>query len=148
MVTCFLKETDQAVIPIYFLTAKSYRVWLSEKEESFQQWVHSTGFKAKPANFCLVPQKDGHLQCVLLGIEDENDFWSFGALARQLPEGVYSLLVSDFPSRDHYCRACLAWGLGAYQFSVYREAEPIAQLLLSSNVNTDRLFHWVVIKKN
>ena len=143
MVACFVKETDQTVTPIYFLTTKNFHVWLSQKETLFRQWVDSAGFKAKPASFCLVPGELGHLQCVLLGIEDENDFWSFGALSRQLPEGVYSLSMVDFPSEEHYFRACLAWGLGAYQFSLYREAEPIATLLLSKNMDAERLFHWV-----
>ena len=118
-------------------------MWVSTKEEFFQQWAHTANFKGKPGSFCLVPADAGHVQCVLLGVEDEEDFWSFGALPRKLPQGIYSIASSDFSSTEHYFRACMAWGLGAYQFSAYHEAKPVAQLLLPSDVNTDRLFHWV-----
>lgn len=144
MAACFLIEADeQGVIPIHPLTSQNYRVWVSAQDEPFQQWVESSNFKAKPGSFCLVPADAGHVQCVLLGVEDDDDFWSYGACPRGLPEGNYSLSASDFQTKEHYFRACLAWGLGAYQFSAYREAEPVAKLLLSHSVNADRLHRWV-----
>lgn len=130
MPNCFLTTTDKTAIPVYAMTVQNYRVWISAKDEHFQQWVESTNFNAKPGTICLVPGEAGRVQCVLLGIKSEDDFWSFGALPRGLPPGIYSLTHSEFKSKEHCYRASLAWGLGAYQYSRYQDAKPVAQLVL------------------
>lgn len=140
---CFLQSTDQKSVPIHPVSAKNFQIWLSAKDNVFQQWIRSTHFEATPGSFCVVPGEGGHIQCVLLGVEDSEDFWSFGALPCELREGVYSLSLADFPSQEHCFRACLAWGLGAYQFTRYREAKPVAQLLLPEDGNARYLSHWV-----
>lgn len=143
MLACFLKTSDQTAIPIYALTKTQLPEWLSTKNAMFQQWVDSAKFTANSGSFCLVPNEVGHLESVLLGIENEDDFWSFGVLPRQLPPNVYSIASSEFATKAHCFRACLSWGLGAYQFTRYQEAKPIASLLLPSDCNADYLLHWV-----
>ncbi len=143
MQTCFTRETDSSAVPIHPLTSEAYSEWLSTQEVLSQKWLHATGFAIRSGHFCFIPDEQGHIQCVLLGVKDYDDFWSFGALSQNLPEGRYHIAPSFFPSLEHYFRACLAWGLGAYQFTQYQEAQPKAQLVLAKDINTDYLMNWV-----
>lgn len=144
MLNCYLKSTDQAVIPIRPLLADQLSDWLSGQNERVGGWLASTHFSAKPGSLCLIPGEDGRLSEVLLGVEKRDAFWAFGDLPNQLPKGVYRLEENFFESRDQYFRALMAWGLGAYRFSVYHEQSVSgAKLLLPSSSDIAYLQDWV-----
>src|SRR5437868_6628281 len=100
MLNCFSKDKDQVNIPIYAIALSDFNHWISEKEPIFKGWVASSQFKAEPGSFCLIPTESGSIRCVLLGIEDKNDFWSFGALPRRLPQNIYSIAADSFFSKE------------------------------------------------
>jgi leucyl aminopeptidase len=143
MLDYFTQTTDQSVVPVLPLNEQQLSAWLSSQEERVKQWVCSTNFTAEPARVCLIPAEDGQLQCVLLGAKDADDFWVFGDLSSVLPQGVYAIDAEIF-TESQYFHACMAWGLGAYRFTHYRQDDkPKAQLLLSTAVDASYLQHWV-----
>ncbi|HYF98350.1 MAG TPA: leucyl aminopeptidase family protein, partial [Coxiellaceae bacterium] len=120
MLACYSKDRD-STIPIYPLQASQLESWLAQQPARWQEWVRANKFKAESGSLCRLPAEDGRLAAVLFGINNLDDFWIYGSLPISLPEGHYRLELED-PSSEQWQRILMAWGLGAYQFSLYREA--------------------------
>ncbi len=83
-------------------------------------WAAACGFKAAAGTVVLVPEADGSLAGVLLGLGAEPaDRLAAGRLATALPPGIYRL-GDGF---DDPALACLAFVLGGYRFTRYRNSE-------------------------
>jgi len=83
------------------------------------QWLRTSGFAADPGKFCLIPDAQGHLRAVLIGVARSDDVYALAALPQHLPSGDYRLDDSGVALDPQ--RAALGWGLGAYRFSKYRK---------------------------
>jgi leucyl aminopeptidase len=94
-----------------------------------ERWIAASGFRGDAGSFCLLPDAQGHAQCVLAGISRVDDIFALAALPQKLPAGKYRMDPRGF-SLD-LDRVALGWGLAAYQFARYRKAarEP-AQLVI------------------
>src|SRR5579872_7230519 len=125
MLNCFTAHTEKA-IPISIFTSSDFSHWLSQQTDFVKNWISATGFKAEAGSTCLLPDMNGKLTHVLFGISERKNFWEVGNLSTTLPEGQYSF-ISDV-------NFAIAWGLGAYQFTRYKQpSKKIAQLVLSEN---------------
>ncbi|MDR3387984.1 MAG: leucyl aminopeptidase family protein [Rudaea sp.] len=85
-----------------------------------ERWIAASGFRGDPGSFCLVPDAQGHAQCVFVGISRRDDIFALAALPQRLPAGKYRIDASGI-ALDAQC-AALGWGLAAYQFARYRRA--------------------------
>lgn len=83
------------------------------------QWVRASGFAGEPGKFCLVPDPQGHLRAVLVGVSRADDLYALAGLPQGLPSGDYRL--DDAGVTLDPMRAAFGWGLGAYRFSRYRK---------------------------
>lgn len=129
----FIENKQQPGIAIYPVTTISLESWTLQQPRHIQNWVKTSQFKAESGQCCLIPHHDGSLGCVLIGLENEADFWAFGALPSRLPAGQFMIADSVLlKNAAQYHQAALAWGLGAYQFSQYKsETQPrLAKLIL------------------
>lgn len=115
-----------------------------------QAWLALNQFKAESGSLCLVPDEQGELACVLVGLADQQDYWAFGAAATKLPAGDYALDSAYQQSFDESFWLYLAWGLGAYRFTRYKKQDkPQPRLRLSQDVDQHRLqtlcesIYWV-----
>ena len=148
MLPCFTKMHRQPAVVIMPVIKSHLKAWVKSQTQLIQHWVHETTFKAESGELCLIRDQHGQLKKVLIGLENDQDFWSFGKLPLLLPEGVYCLEDTGSVSMISLC--CLAWGLGSYQFTVYKKAKrKAAKLLLPAGC--DEAFvnhvassiHWV-----
>ncbi len=110
-------EKTDAAIPLICIVENRFAAFLLEQPDRIKNWVNTVNFTAKAGSFCLLHDNQGNLEQVLLGIDVEDPFQSFGALAKQLPNQVYLLQGDDCDQR----LAALAWGMGAYAFTRYKE---------------------------
>lgn len=128
MLTCFVNSTPSAV-PIIPIVSATFTDWLAQQTQPVKNWLATIAFNAKPESWCLLADSAGRLTQVLLGINNADDFWTFGLLPAVLPAGSYSLPTTL--SAAQATRAALAWSLGAYQFTRYKQAnKTMAQLVL------------------
>ena len=105
-----------------------------------QRWIKLNQFKAKSGEVCLLPDQTGALTCVLVGMGDEQDYWAMGAAAAKLPAGDYALDCQYQPALGDAFLLYLAWGLGAYRFTRYRDNDHAqARLRLAPTMHTDKL---------
>ncbi len=137
---CQTATDTLTIVPIVQDHFKSAIEHLSSEQKN---WIEVNRFKAKSGTYCLLPSIQGKVQKILVGLEDDNDFWAFGMLAKSLPESVYAIDTKDF-SLEQLTRFCLAWGLGAYQFNRYKKRTcKSAQLLIPKQIDFARLTHLI-----
>jgi leucyl aminopeptidase len=143
MLDFYIQKTDQQVIPIHTITTKQFNPWLKKQPDTIRNWVNVTNFSARPGTVCYIGKEDGDVETILLGIADQNDVWSLGYLPTILKEGIYSITNQFDKSLE--ALACIAWGLGHYQFNRYRSSSsPFgAKLLLPDNSDYEHIFNVV-----
>ncbi len=118
MHACFLDARPADAIPIIPVVEQAFdgdNGWLNRQESMRARWLTTTGFKAKPGSYGLIPNADGTLNAVVAGAASAGDLWTGGALPTQLPAGSYYLDTEwDASARERFA---IGWGLGAYRFT-------------------------------
>lgn len=102
-------------VPVHVVTVANYSQWLEKQTPFIKTWLQASQFKAEPAMMRLLPDAAGKVEAVVVTVASEENFWGVGQCPLVLPEGDYHL-VQETPNH------CLAWGLGAYQFTRYKKA--------------------------
>jgi len=125
---CLLAEETAPAVPVVPLDADALAQWLESCDEAERRWVEAIGFRAKAGTHCPIPGADGSLVRVLAGIESADDPFALAHLPALLPAGAYRI-EADWPADVHE-RAAVGWGLGTYQFTRYKQAEPLAAKLV------------------
>lgn len=114
-------------LPIYLLSSDS----IAFEDEAYEAiglraktWIKASGFKGSSGATLLIPDDEGELLGVVLGLgaddEASQDPLVVGALPNRLPEGQYRIAyaLEDRRNRD---RDALAWALGFYGFERYKK---------------------------
>jgi len=121
MLDCFQKTSKHPAIPIILVEQSAFSRWLEKRSALEKRWIEQAGFKANSGEYCLVPNSKGELSKVLFGFNREIDFWQFGKLPFALPEHLYAIEGNLSPLQINLLT--LAWGLGAYEFNLYKEGQ-------------------------
>lgn len=117
----------QDAIPIKIIKTDIFNEWLHHLPTFEKRWLQSTAFKGTPDSYCLIPDSEGRVKCVIACVKSYEDFWGLGALPRVLPQGSYKL---EGLSTDQLFNACCAWGLGSYQFTRFKTPDKVIQAKL------------------
>jgi leucyl aminopeptidase len=125
-------------VEIVPLRAQRLEEWLKRQPASTAQWVRASGFAAQPGSLCLVPDEQGALARVLVGLEEGLDRWSMASLPATLPKGSYR--IADSASRGDAQAAAFAWAIGGYRFRRYKKpadkpGEELARLVWPEDVD-------------
>jgi leucyl aminopeptidase len=86
-----------------------------------RSWLDESGFDATPGSVLSLPDANGKLARVLVGVDRQDSLSALAALPMNLPKGEYTF-ASEGISLDPQL-AALGWALGAYQFTRYRKAK-------------------------
>jgi leucyl aminopeptidase len=121
MIECLVDAAGLAT-PIRPLSQAGLKAWLARQEKRIAAWVAANGFTAASSKTCIIPNAEGGIGEVLLGVAEEDDLWPYGGLPTSLPEGIYRL-VEDGLGEAAQGRAALGWALGAYGYSRYKSKE-------------------------
>ncbi|SMF07233.1 leucyl aminopeptidase [Tistlia consotensis] len=113
-----LTEPDPSAVPIHAVTAEGLAAWTAGQPAPLGAWLAATGFTARPGSQALVPDAEGKLAGVLLGVERPDDPWAWGGLPGTLPEGAYRLAADGEAAVAE--AAALGWALGCYAFTRYK----------------------------
>lgn len=125
------RSSRRAPIPIEATDAAHLPATRKRLNAAQRSWLDENGFDAKPGSVCLVPETNGKLARVLVGVERHDSLSALAALPLTLPTGEYALAPEGVPLNAEL--AALGWALGAYQFTRYRKAKrPGSPLLVSA----------------
>lgn len=91
--------------------------------ERVARWAKVNAFEASEGSVLIVPDANGNAEMVLSGCGNDTSFDHAG-LARKLPEGRYSFSGDRDMALDQ-----LAWAMGGYDFTRYRESKTKAPTL-------------------
>jgi leucyl aminopeptidase len=130
----FATRGGAASVPIWFVTAATWRDIAAGLDRDTCAFAEAAGFEPSPGRHALLPGPDGTLAAVLFGLEDEgapfNPFLP-GTLAGLLPRGVYR-----FANAAHDARlAAIAVALGAYRFIRYGKPANEVRLELPEQID-------------
>ena len=134
-------ETGGKSVPIWLARGPGWQddVPLSPMQKA---WADAQGFKGTGRKHLLLPEPDGSLGGVAVGVgggrlDDPMDRpeYALGQLASTLPEGFYHLADTTVDAE----LAAIAWGLGAYRFRRYKSAAAPASGLNGSDDRVAKL---------
>ena len=111
-------EDGAIITPV---TPAALAPWLATQPDATRRWVENLAFAAQSGRTALLPDPEGALARVLLGVEGDEDLWSFGGLPGSLPPGLYRL--DEAVTGAAASRAALGWALGGYAFTRYKKPE-------------------------
>jgi leucyl aminopeptidase len=142
MQSIFSAGASAAAIPIWFVTATTYKDVRERLGAAARAFADAAGFEPKPGQYLALPGEGG-ISGILFGLEnggDAKDLFLPGRLPQQLPAGVYR-----FANDPHDTRlAALAFALGAYRFTRYHKSEGRKiKLDLPQSLDREELEHVV-----
>jgi leucyl aminopeptidase len=115
-----LTDDGTGAVPITVLRKDALAAWRDIAPARERDWAAATGFTADGGKLALVPDDNGRLGRVLVGIGDgEGVMWALAGLPESLPEGAYRL--DRLPEGGDPTRIALGWVLGTYAFTRYKE---------------------------
>jgi leucyl aminopeptidase len=125
------KSGKRRAIPIEMVDASSIPVLDARLTAAHRQWMVSTNFRPNPGAVLLLPDTNGVIERVLVGVDPSEPIMALGALPYRLPEGTYEIAKESIPADPDL--VALGWALGAYRFDRYRSrGRAPAQLLVDS----------------
>eukprot|EP00877_Chromochloris_zofingiensis_P011723 jgi/Chrzof1/6804/Cz19g10110.t1 len=114
-------QTATTIHPVVQAEAAQY---VSSQSTVVQQWSAVTKFKGKSGEVLLVPDHQGGVQHVVVGLSSLSDVWGYAALPGKLPPGAYALADdSDGNAPQLVNKAVLGWMLGCYKFERYKSTD-------------------------
>ena len=124
--SCFLTESDEST-RIRLIRTDDAADWIASLSQQDQAWLSRQKFAGKSGELAWLEDNAGPL--ALVGWDGKDDLTTLGALPTTLPEGHYRM---DSPVTD---LQLIGWGLGAYQFTRYKEPKrsPARLLLPAGN---------------
>ncbi|MGI3185837.1 leucyl aminopeptidase family protein [Nioella aestuarii] len=133
---------DPGAIPVTCISPDALEGALDALPAAQAAWARSTGFAASLAEPCVLPDPEGGIARVLLGLGTDaaraRKRFAIGAALAALPEGTYRL-VDGLPETERE-EAALGWLLSGYRFGRYKDAlTPKAQLVAPEGLDTAAL---------
>ena len=124
--------------PLIALTPAALQDWQKQATPRERNWLQAQGYSAQAGTWCALPDADGGISRVLVGINRADDLYTLSHLPMQLPLGEYALSQEGIVL-DAFT-AALGFAMGSYQFDRYRKPRRApATLTTPSNINTELL---------
>jgi len=119
--TVTLKKPAPGAVPIHLTDRALFSAHTAALPAPARQWLAATGFHGAPDSHALLPDADGRLAAVWVGVREAGHPWALAALPRALPAGRYRLAGGDEPGLAADAQAAaLSWALGGYAFDRYK----------------------------
>lgn len=136
MHSAFLSRSA-STIPLQLVTAKGLGPWTKGQDARVKVLVDAAGFKADAGKALLIPNNDGSIGTVLVGLGEGKDGFVLASLPGALPPGDYSL--ADIPEGMSGETLALGWADGAYRFTKYKAGDKPRRLLLPKAVDAQEV---------
>jgi leucyl aminopeptidase len=138
-----VSDTKEEVVSITPVCESCFVKWLDVQPERIKNFVSANKFSAESGDVLLIPNQDGNLEKVLLGVKTPDDFFAFGVLPKSLPFGYYIIDAPEFSS-EQLEHAAIGWGMGGYQFTRYKKTKAFeAKLVCKENCDINKINNFV-----
>ncbi len=129
-------RANAGTVPVTPISTDGLKAWMDKAPKKVAAWAEATGFKAKPGELRLIPDDNGGIARVMIGVDDQTKtgLWDYAGLPAALPGGRYAIDV-DLETADA-TRAALGWALAQYRFDRYTKMPaPEAELVWPKNAD-------------
>jgi leucyl aminopeptidase len=114
-----LIDDKTGAVPVMAVAKSGLAAWRESASSAQCDWAAASGISADAGKLALLPDAEGRLGRVLVGVpESEAAMWTFAGLSEALPSGKYR--IEKLPEGGDSSRAALGWALGTYSFDLYR----------------------------
>lgn len=145
MLSGFFYELNEAAIPIIPVVESQLASWINSQDSRCRNYLQTTHFKGKAGSFSLLPDAEGKLHQVVVGIHSKKELNVFGQLASTLPAGDYYVDTTGWDDNERY-HLFLAWGMGSYQFTPYKKLSPLSTRLYLPELGVNQTYLTAVLK--
>ncbi len=114
-----LVHEKQGAIPLTPVATADLAALLPTLDDRARRWVEATGFAAESGKAALLPDGEGGLARVLVGITRGEELWALAGLPDTLPERLYAL--DPEPAAAEATAMALGWALASYAFTRYKQ---------------------------
>ncbi|HEV7691263.1 MAG TPA: leucyl aminopeptidase family protein [Hyphomonadaceae bacterium] len=129
----FLAASSSA-IPLELVTAKELGPWTKEQTGRIKTLVEATAFRADAGKTLTIPNAEGGIEKVIVGVGDASDGYVLASLPGSLPPGDYAL--GPIRNGMNAETLSLGWADGAYRFTKYKSStEKPRRLVLPSGAD-------------
>lgn len=133
MHAAFLSRSSSA-IPLELVTAGSLGPWTKTQDNRVKVLVDATAFRADSGKTLVIPNAEGAIEKVIVGLGDVPDGFVLASLPGSLPPGDYAL--NEIPDGYDGETLALGWADGAYRFTKYKAPkEKARRLVLPSSID-------------
>jgi leucyl aminopeptidase len=123
-----LLSRSAAAIPLEPVTAKDLGSWTKDQDRRIKVLVDAVGFRADTGKVLLVPDAEGAIERVIVGLGDGGDAFALASLPGSLPPGDFAL--ASAPDGLDPETLALGWADGAYRFTRYKSSTEKARRLV------------------
>ena len=95
--TVVLRKPVPGAVPVHLVDRESFPALIGQQTPVTRRWLAACGFKGAPDSHALVPDEQGALREVWVGVHGAAHPWVLSALPRGLPEGRYRLGTEGLP---------------------------------------------------
>ena len=136
---CFVVNTDERTLRITPVSSATLDEFLEGVSPEVNDWIVSSGFKAKPGKTMRYPSETGAPAGVLVGISDPPSLYDFASLVDTLPVGRY--IFDENLEPEYLEMAVLAWGLASYSFDHYKKrSSEMSELVIPADYDVDEIY--------
>ena len=129
-------------IPLELVRTTDLENWCKTQPSFVKQWVKANEFEAQPHTHCVIPDEQGRIAKVIIGLKSFEQVWALGHCANNLPPAQYQITTSLAPERLNYL--AITWGLGAYRFERYKKKEKASpQLYIDTPMDYSYIQHVI-----
>ncbi|MBH9553621.1 leucyl aminopeptidase family protein [Inhella gelatinilytica] len=137
MTLTLAKKVPASATPLLCSTVEAWPEIRKGLPVATQRWLDAVGFAAKPDTHVVLPDEQGRLSCVVVGVRASDDPYALAAFPQILPTGRYKL-DADGVALDPQA-AALSWVLGDYVFDAYKARGRVsAELVLPDGPESQR----------
>ncbi len=108
-----------ALIPV---TEDNFNHVISQEGQPIQKFLKTQDFKGQEGKILAVPNSDGDVEAVFVGVKSYDDMYALADMPSKLPDGNYYIgLPDEFSlSAEQQTKLSLGWALGTYKFTKYK----------------------------
>ena len=125
-------------IPVTPILAEAYQAWVKLQPPQVGRWLAAQNFAAKPGSFCALPDAEGKVARVVVGLSAPASLWDLADLPQRLPAGDYQLDWDGEGAAQE--TLALGWVLGAYRFERYKKNDAAtARLAIPAKADHEKI---------
>lgn len=131
----FSKSSKKPSVAVYLLDKKSFKKWLSKQKKPLQEQVKQSDFSAAPKQVKTIFDAKGNLECLIGGVADPMHYLDAACVAKYIQDNFSKDFIEghvfkiDENGAD-LTKACIGWGLAAYQFDEYKKSNKTSPILI------------------